>query len=97
MSRCGDDDDRPPNVDADPRNREWLREAGQEEGEPRYMVRRYDGADRYSWAVFRRRDLPADLRSGGINGRPVLYGETDPVVSGLSRREARAERGRLNR
>lgn len=89
----GDDDGAPFTPDADPRNREWLRKTGRE---TRYVVRRFDGDDRYSWAVFRRRNLPADVRSGGINARLVFYGEAEPVESGLSKREARAERERLN-
>lgn len=84
-------DDEPLNIDGDPDNRNWLR--GKYGAQ--FVVRRFNGDDRYSWAVFRKADLPDDVRRGGINARPVFYGEAKPVVSGLSKREAVAERDRL--
>lgn len=48
----------------------------------RYAVRKYDGDDQYSWAVFKRSDLPKGHR--GI----VFRGEATPVVSGCGRSEA---------
>lgn len=45
-------------------------------------VRKFDGDDAYSWAVFRKRDIPRGRR--GV----IFYGEARPVVTGLSRREA---------
>ena len=45
-------------------------------------IRKFNGDDRYSWAVFRKEDLPKGHR--GI----VFYGEARPLVSGCSRDEA---------
>jgi hypothetical protein len=49
----------------------------------KYTIRKYDGDDRYSWAVFRKSDLPKGSR--GV----VFYGEATPRYSGLSRDQAR--------
>ena len=48
------------------------------------VIRKYNGDDAYSWAVFRKEDLPKGHRG------PVFYGESrrPPIVSGLSRSEA---------
>jgi hypothetical protein len=46
-------------------------------------IRKYDGDDCYSWAVFRKNDIPKGHRG------PVFYGEATPIVSGCSRGEAR--------
>jgi len=54
-----------------------------------YTIRKFNGDDCYSWAVFRKGDLPKGHR--GI----VFYGEAQPVVSGCSRDEARHYRDRL--
>jgi len=43
----------------------------------RYTVRKYDGDDAYSWAVFV--NLPKGL------GRTIWYGQAQPIVSGLTR------------
>ena len=48
----------------------------------KYAVRKFDGDDSYSWAVFKKSDLPKGHR--GI----VFWGEARPVVSGCSRGEA---------
>ena len=48
----------------------------------KFAIRKYNGDDRYSWAVFRKEDLPKGHR--GI----VFYGEAHPVVSGLTRSDA---------
>jgi len=48
----------------------------------KFTTRKFNGDDRYSWAVFRKEDLPKGHR--GI----VFYGEARPVVSGLSRSSA---------
>ena len=48
-----------------------------------YTIRKYDGDDCYSWAVFRKSDLPKGRR--GV----VFYGEARPVYSGMSREQAR--------
>ncbi len=54
-----------------------------------YTIRKFNGDDCYSWAVFRKGDLPKGHR--GI----VFWGEAQPVVSGCSRDEARHYRDRL--
>ena len=46
------------------------------------VIRKYNGDDSYSWAVFRKSDIPKGHRG------PVFYGEARPIVSGLSRSEA---------
>ena len=48
----------------------------------KYTLRKFNGDDSYSWAVFRKTDLPKGHR--GI----VFYGEAEPVVDGCSRSEA---------
>ena len=58
----------------------------------KYTIRKYNGDDAYSWAVFLARDLPKGHRG------PVFYGEARPLVCGLSRDQANyhkrlAERG----
>ena len=47
----------------------------------KYTIKKYDGDDIYSWAVFRAADVKG-MRS------PIFYGQARPVVSGLSRSEA---------
>jgi hypothetical protein len=47
------------------------------------VVRRFNGDDDYSWAVFRAEDIK------GITG-VVLYGDATPIVSGCSKTEAQA-------
>jgi len=49
-----------------------------------FTTRKFDGDDRYSWAVFRKSDLPKGHR--GI----VFWGEAQPVVCGLSRSSAQS-------
>ena len=52
-------------------------------GKAQFTIRKYNGDDQYSWAVFRKNDLPRGHR--GV----VFYGEGNPpIVSGLSRSEA---------
>lgn len=46
-----------------------------------FSVRKWEGDDLYSWAVFRKADTKG--RGGG-----VLMGTPAPIVSGCSRREA---------
>lgn len=46
-----------------------------------YVIRKYDGDDAYSWAVFHLGDV---VGTRGI----VFYGEARPVVSGCLKREA---------
>jgi hypothetical protein len=47
-----------------------------------YSIRKYDGDDCYSWAVFRKDDLGKGHR--GI----VFYGDARPIYSGCSRNQA---------
>lgn len=47
-----------------------------------YVVRKFDGDDMYSWAVFRKDSLPK-----GHSG-VVSYGEAKPLVCGCSKMEA---------
>jgi hypothetical protein len=47
-----------------------------------FVIRKFNGDDRYSWAVFRRGDVR------GLRGI-VMFGQARPVVSGCSRAEAR--------
>jgi hypothetical protein len=48
----------------------------------KFTLRKFDGDDVYSWAVFRKKDLPKGHRG------PVFYGQAQPVVCGCSRSEA---------
>lgn len=45
-------------------------------------VRKFNGDDDYSWAVFRSKDVK------GLGRGVVFYGQATPIVSGCSRREA---------
>jgi hypothetical protein len=47
-----------------------------------FVCRKFDGDDAYSWAVFRKGDLPKGHRG------PVFYGQASPIVSGCSRAQA---------
>lgn len=46
-------------------------------------VRKFNGDDEYSWAVFRAKDVK------GIKG-VVMYGDATPIVSGCSKQEAQS-------
>jgi hypothetical protein len=52
-----------------------------------YVIRKFDGDDCYSWAVFKKSDLPKGHR--GI----VFYGEARPIVNGCSRMQANHYKG----
>ena len=56
-----------------------------------YTIRKYDGDDCYSWAVFRKADLPKGSR--GV----VFYGEATPRICGLSRDQARYHKDMLEK
>jgi hypothetical protein len=56
----------------------------------KYTIRKYDGDDAYSWAVF----LKADVK--GIRG-PVFYGQALPFVSSCSRNEANYHKAQLEK
>jgi len=47
----------------------------------KYTIKKYDGDDQYSWAVFKSRDVKG-------KGSIIFYGEAKPVVCGLPRSEA---------
>ena len=54
----------------------------------KYAVKKFDGDDMYSYAVFRADDVR------GIRG-VVCYGQARPIVSGCSRKEATARKQKL--
>jgi len=54
----------------------------------KYRVLKYNGDDIYSWAVFRAQDVKG-MRS------PIFFGDAQPVMSGMSRNEARYQKTRL--
>ena len=54
----------------------------------KYSVKKFNGDDSYSYAVFRAQDVRG-IRS------PVMWGQARPVVSGLSRGEAANYKKRL--
>lgn len=45
-------------------------------------IRKFDGDDSYSYAVFHTKDIQK------YKGNVIFWGEATPLVSGLSRREA---------
>ena len=47
----------------------------------KYSIKKFNGDDQYSWAVFRAQDVKG-MRS------PIFYGQARPVVSGLTRSDA---------
>lgn len=55
----------------------------------KYTIRKFDGDDSYSWAVFKKSDLPKGHR--GV----VFWGDAPPVICGLSRAEANYHKQRL--
>ena len=55
-----------------------------------YTIKKFNGDDQYSWAVFRKADVKG-MRS------PIFYGQARPVMNGLSRSEAQYQRDRANK
>ena len=53
-----------------------------------FTIKKFNGDDQYSWAVFRKADVRG-MRS------PIMWGQARPVVSGLSRNEASGYKKRL--
>jgi len=47
----------------------------------KFTVKKYEGDDAYSYAVFRAKDVK------GLPS-PIFYGQANPIVSGCSRSEA---------
>ena len=56
----------------------------------KYTIRKFDGDDEYSWAVFKMEDVKG-------MGNQIFYGEAKPIMSGLSRTSAQHERDILNK
>ena len=56
----------------------------------RYTIKKYDGDDQYSWAVFLAEEVKG-MRS------PIFWGQATPLVCGLSRKSATYERDRLEK
>ena len=54
----------------------------------KYSVKKFNGEDIYSWAVFRAQDVKG-MRS------PIFYGQARPVMNGMSRSEAQYQKTRL--
>jgi|TARA_R110002126_G_scaffold122035_3_gene263641 hypothetical protein len=51
----------------------------------KYSVKKFNGDDQYSWAVFRAQDVKG-MRS------PIFYGQASPVMSGMSRSSAQYQK-----
>jgi hypothetical protein len=51
----------------------------------KYSIKKFNGDDQYSWAVFRAEDVKG-MRS------PIFYGDAEPVINGLDRSEARYQK-----
>jgi hypothetical protein len=56
----------------------------------KYVTRKFDGDDEYSWAVFLKEELPKGHR--GI----VFWGDARPILTGCSRRQANHHRDQVN-
>jgi hypothetical protein len=56
----------------------------------KFSIKKYNGDDQYSWAVFRAQDVKG-MRS------PIFYGDARPVMSGMDRNEARYQKTRLEK
>jgi hypothetical protein len=57
----------------------------------RFVIRKFNGDDHYSWAIFRSGDLPKGHR--GI----VFLNEAHPITSGMDRTDARYTVENLNK
>lgn len=56
----------------------------------KYAVKKYDGDDQYSYALFYAEDVKG-------KGSTILYGEAKPICSGMSRTEANFEKLQFTR
>jgi len=56
----------------------------------KYTIKKYNGDDQYSWAVFYAKDVKG-MRS------PIFYGDATPVINGLDIYMARYNRDRLEK
>ena len=55
---------------------------------PKFTIKKFNGDDQYSWAVFRAADV-LGMRS------PIFLGDARPVVSGLTRSAAKYHKQQL--
>lgn len=55
-----------------------------------YTIKKFDGDDLYSWAVFRKKDV---VGKGSI----IFWGQAVPVMSGLSKNAASYEADKLEK
>ena len=56
----------------------------------KYTIKKYNGDDQYSWAVFRAADVKG-MRS------PIFYGDAEPIINGLDRHMAQYHRDNLEK
>ena len=54
----------------------------------KYTIKKFNGDDAYSWAVFRAQDVKG-MRS------PIFFGDARPLVSGLTRSDAQYHKRQL--
>ena len=54
----------------------------------KYSIKKFNGDDQYSWAVFRAQDVKG-MRS------PIFFGDARPVMSGLTRSDAQYHKKNL--
>lgn len=54
----------------------------------KYTIKKFNGDDQYSWAVFRAQDVRG-MRS------PIFFGDARPVMSGLTRSDAKYHKQQL--
>jgi len=54
----------------------------------KYTIRKFNGDDSYSYAVFKSNDIK------GLKGI-IMYGQATPIVSGCSRNEAKSYKTQL--
>lgn len=54
----------------------------------KYTIKKFNGDDSYSWAVFRAQDVRG-MRS------PIFFGDARPVMSGLTRSDAKYHKQQL--
>jgi len=56
----------------------------------KFVIKRFDGDDECSWAVFYRKDVKK-------KGSQIFYGQAKPVVSGCSKNEAQFYKKKFER
>jgi len=55
----------------------------------KYTIKKYDGDDCYSWALFKTEDVKG-------MGNQIFYGEATPLMSGMDKRSAQYQRDKKN-